>query len=274
MRPDLVLDEDEKKRRFKKLVSKEVTEDSDSEEREVQIIHDGSRKTKKTIDNSRCKKKRSKSPNKSTQNSASTESLKKICSTRLPWPQDDSDDHSDDWLPLPSEVITDDDEDNSSDCQNDSFLDPETGQVIDNKENQATHTQVVNDATEDLQPVQKEKTHENIINYPQEIIKDECDYESDIESCSVSHRRNCSGKDCFPLPGTSEASKYKSVSSTSQIGDDPSGDDQIIKHIQSKFEKNQKFMKKDSSSINQYVDNKHSIEKIMIYKNSQPQRYK
>ena len=66
------------------------------------------------------------------------------------------------------------------------------------------------------------------------------------------------------------------IKKAKNIGDDPSGDDQIIKHIHNKFENNQKFMnieKKDSSSNNQYVDNKHSIKKIMIYKNAQTQRY-
>ena len=51
----------------------------------------------------------------------------------LPWLQDASDDSNDQWPALPPEVIKDDE--NSNDFPNHSFLDPQTGEVVDIKDN-------------------------------------------------------------------------------------------------------------------------------------------
>ena len=70
MRPDLVLNEDDKKRRFKKL-KVSVTEDSDSEEGELQIAQDNSVDVIRKNENTQSKNMISKTLNKDKNNPGS-----------------------------------------------------------------------------------------------------------------------------------------------------------------------------------------------------------
>ena len=93
MGPDLLLGVDDKKMRFKKFkVSKKAPEESnsESEEREIQVVQDIQRKGKKTIDNIKSKPRKLKSPDKTLSNSLSTIPTSPLSSVwpMLPWLQD------------------------------------------------------------------------------------------------------------------------------------------------------------------------------------------
>ena len=226
MRPELVLNEDDKKRRFKKL-KVSVTEDSDSEEGELHIAQDNSVDVIRT--------------------NAKTQSKNKISKTLIPgslWPQDDSDDASDEWAPFPSEVIEDDE---SSDDQNDYFLDPETGIVVNNHDGPPTHTeQITSDVN--VEPIttkslKKIETYRNVTNY-----------------CHVQH---------ISEPRLNIPNDYFRTQIGEKIDDDPNKEYQINKYIHKKFE----YMEKTGHSSNtQYYNAEHSIEKITIYNNSEPEK--
>ena len=246
MRPDLVLNEDDKKRRFKKL-KVSVTEDSDFEEGEVKIAQDNSLDVIRTNENTQSMNKISKTLNKYKNNPGS------------PWPQDDSDDVSEEWAPVTRGGI--DDDDNSSDGQNDSFLDPQTGQVIYNNESQSgTNT---HEATMEFQSLKKEETDENMVKV--EFIKNECNYESDCSCSTISQNIESNRKGIL----------LQNVSSPTQIGEDtPTEDDQITRYIQSKSENIQKFVdfeQTDNLLNNPFMDSKHGIKKITIYNKSEPE---
>ena len=118
-------------------MSKKAPEESnsESEEREIQVVQDIQRKGKKTIDNIKSKPRKLGSPDKTLSNSLSTiptSPLSSVC-PMLPWLQDASDDSNDQWPALPPEVIKDDE--NSNDFPNHSFLDPQTGEVVDIEDN-------------------------------------------------------------------------------------------------------------------------------------------
>ena len=251
MRPDLVLDEDDKKRRFTNLkVSQEVTKDSDAEEEEeVQIIQVSSRKRHIPANYTKYKK-----------ITACDRSETKSGSTKLPWPQDDSEDVSGEWAPVTRGGI--DDDDNSSDCQNDSFLDPQTGQVIYNNESQSGKN--THEATVEFQSLKKEETDENMIK--DEFIKNECNYENDCACSTISQNIEYNRKGIL----------LQNVSSPTQIGEDtPTEDDQITRYIQSKSENIQKFVdfeQTDNLLNNPFMDSKHGIKKITIYNKSEPEK--
>ena len=122
MRPNLVLDEDEKKRRFSNYKPKEeVVDVSESEEGEIEIVLDTTIKRKRKQKSDRNKKRKSDAIN----GSDCEIHILKTASSLLPWPHDDSDDSIEDWSPLLPEEIDED----SNDPENNFFLDPYTGEV-------------------------------------------------------------------------------------------------------------------------------------------------
>ena len=246
MRPDLVLDEDDKKRRFSKYkVPKEVTEESESEETEVQIVQVKPSKRNKKNANAKSKKSRSKSPDTKKDDSGCESSLKRSVSSMLPWPQSDSDNSIDDWLTFTTKVINSEDE-NSSDSVTESFLNPETGEVID---------------TESQTQKAEENAHidncsgGNTINVSNELEKDK--QEKAQEGDSVQNTSCIHGRIIQHVSTTNTELRRKVE------------DDRIMKYIHKKFDN---IEKKESTPEDQNIDKKHSIKKITIYNKSEPEK--
>ena len=283
MRPDLVLDEDDKKKRFKKF-KKVAHEESDPEsaDEEVQIIQDIPRKRKKTIDNIKGKTRRLKTPSNTLNNSLESQnsesispSLQNSVSPKLPWPQDDSDASNDQWVSLPPDVIKDDE--NSDDNLTDSFLDPETGETVDIKKSQSPcaiqDTDVPKVELKDLKPLEEKAGKEQIVNDCQV----ECTLEKEKEESQSTQKRESGVKDLRSLQGSFTSSRIvQHLSSTQardmrvQVEDELTGDDRIMKYIHKKFNK---IEKKDTATNNPYLNTRHSIKKITIYNKSESVPY-
>lgn len=284
MRPDLVLDEDDKKKRFKKF-KKVAHEESDPEsaEEEVQIIQDIPRKRKKTNDNIKGNTRRLKPSSNTLNNSLESQnsesippSLPNSVSPKLPWPQDDSDGSNDQWVSLPPDVIKDD-ENSDDDNPNDSFLDPETGETVDIKESQspcAIHdTDVPKVELKDLKPPEEEVGVEQTIS--------DCHVESSLEKAKEksqsTQKRESSVKDvCSPQGSFTLSRIVQHLSSTQsrdmrgKLEDELTGDDRIMRYIHKKFNN---IEKKDTVINNPYLDARHSIKKITIYNKSESVPY-
>jgi len=279
MRPDLVLDEDDKKKRFKKFkVSKVTREESDPEsaDEEVQIVQDIPRKRKKPIDNINSKTRRLKlSSNtlKDSLESHNSESLppsfQNSVSPKLPWPQDDSDASNDQWVSLPPDVIKDDAD--SDDNHNDSFLDPESGEVIDIKESQSPCVieaiEIPQVKLNDSKPQEEEAGKEQIVN--------DCQVESSLEVANEEsqskQKRESKKKDACSLQESLTLSRIVQHlplerETRGTIEEELSADDLVLKYIHKKFNK---IEKKDIATNNPYLDTRHSIKKITIYNKSE-----
>jgi len=188
MRPDLVLDEDDKKKRFKKLkvvaaVSEVEILDSNDED-EIQVVQDIPNKSAKKVQKLNPKSKRQKtdhiSPERKRSNSISLQTMppfqtsppqKKNISRTILWSGDDSEESDDELPPLPPAVIDDDD---SNDClQEDSFLDPETGLVIGAKTSPSPGKhEEESRSDEDVQSLPSTVDIKNVDTYSEGIISD------------------------------------------------------------------------------------------------------
>lgn len=281
MRPDLVLDEDDKKKRFKKFkVSKVAHEESDPEsaDEEVQIVQDISRKRKKTMDNIKVQTRRFKSSSNTvndsleSQNSESNPpSLQDSVSPNLPWPQDDSDASNDQWATLPPDVI-EDDENSENNCDG-SFLDPATGEVVVIKESQSPCAieamEVPKVKIKDLKPLEEYAGKRHTVN--------DSEVETSMEKANEESQSKQEGtskvKDSCTLPGGFTLSRIVQHPFSTQerqtrgkIIDDLAGEDRILKYIHKKFNKTDK---NDTATNNPYLDTRHSIKKITIYNKSE-----
>ena len=242
MRPDLVLDEDDKKRRFSKLkVSEHVTEESQCEEGEVQI-QCTRRKRIKSSSNQMCKKRRSESPDEAEEHSECDINMKKSVSTNLPWPQEESD--AEEWLPITTMNVADDD---SKYCNNVSFLDPQTGEVIRTVEE--TNKCIV----DTCQPIPEvEQTSET--QFPSNTKKEtkENNVCNLVDTCAPSRIVQQ-----FTSTSINEMKRKREHI--------PTGDELIMNHIHTKIDNLDNIEHNDNSIDNEYLDNKHSIKKITIY---------
>jgi hypothetical protein len=243
-------------------VSKVASEESnsESEEGELQVVQDIQRKRKRTVGNLKSRTRRLKVPDETLNNSPTTipPPLLSSVSPMLPWPQDDGDDTNDQWPALPPELIKD--EENPNDCQNDSFVDPETGEVVDIKESQSPS------ATKDIDVQRspgKEEDIEDIV-YDDQLIE-KVERILDEEWSKTAQKRESREKDLDDLQKKLVADRIVQHVSSPQAGDmrgkvedELTGDDRIVKYIHKKFD-----------DIDQYVDTKHSIKKITIYNKSE-----
>lgn len=137
MRPDLVLDEDDKKRRFKRLqnstenstvqvndIDQSVISISDEEDDEVEIVQDKLPQKRPASSLSDEKHKKYRKPNTWSKDEDSFSS--KNCFGILPWTMQESSDSEDNHIfPLPSEHTCSSDSEDS--VEGESILDPETG---------------------------------------------------------------------------------------------------------------------------------------------------
>ena len=155
MRPALVLDEDDKKKRFKKLKDSTVNSSSqetdidqsvisilDEEDDEVEIVQDCllQKRSALTLSDEKDKKYRKPNPWSKDENSFSSKNLFGI----LPWTMQESSDSEDDLIfPLPSEHACTSESDDS--VQDDDILDPETGLGLNNEEKSEELTHGIKD---------------------------------------------------------------------------------------------------------------------------------
>ena len=137
MRPDLVLDEDDKKKRFKRLqdstvnstaqvtdIDQSVISISDEEDDEVEIVQDKlpQKRAASSLSSEKDKKYRKPNPWSKDENSFSSRN----CFGILPWTMQESSESEDDQIfPLPSEEVCGSDIQDSA--QDDCILDSETG---------------------------------------------------------------------------------------------------------------------------------------------------